>query len=380
MYLENQNRQFTARDLKTFAAMLILISPAVADLAGARQGRAKWSGADKTDPVPATNETKVKILYSTAKEAAADESPIMIHGEAGTGKFALANYIHMVSPRKGGRLVPVNLSSLPQAKIEATLFGVAPAPGGESRTGLMELADGGTLFLRHVEYLPPMAQKFLLMTMEEKLLFPVGAPRGKAVDLRIISSTSVDLAARVEAGLFREDLYTRLNSFAISMPPLREIKDDLEAMLYSFLNQAARELGVGFNGVDPGVLECLRAYTWPGNMTELKMEAGLMVLFNRNGRVTLEDLPAHLRLAGDCFMSDEPAVPPLIGEAERRQLMAAMSRSQGDLEQAAALLGQRPEYTIRKMRALRVDPINYQALGSRPFSKVAGLERTAVPT
>ncbi|MCL2029232.1 MAG: sigma 54-interacting transcriptional regulator, partial [Deltaproteobacteria bacterium] len=369
MYLENLNRQFTSRDLKTFAAMLILVSPAVAELAGARESRRLPGNSQHGNHILPTNDTKVKIVYSTARQAAAGEGPIMLHGEAGTGKSVLARYIHEVSPRKGGRLVSVNLSDLPQAEIETILFGLAQTPSSESRAGLVELADGGTLLLRHVEFLPPSAQKFLMMAMEEGIFFPAGAHRGKVVSLRIISSTSADLAALVDIGQFREDLYMRLNALVISLPPLREIKGDLESLLNSFLNKAARDLGVDFNGVDPAALECLRAYRWPGNITELRLEAGLMVLFNRNGRVTMEDLPAHLRLACDCFMGSEITVPPLIGEAERHQIMAGMSRFQGDLEQVASLLGRRPEYLIKKMRALRVDPINYQVLSAPSLPK-----------
>jgi len=376
MYLENQNQKFTPKDLNAFAAMLTLISPALADLAGPRKSPEDSSGP--SDLFRSTTNTKVKVVFSTATQAAASSGSIMIHGEAGTGKYAMAAYIHGVSPRKGGRLVPVNLSSLPRGEIEAALFGMAPAPGSESRTGLVELADGGTLFLRHVEYLPPSAQKFLLMALVEGLFFPVGARRGKAVDLRIISSTSTDLAALVEDGQFREDLYLRLNGLAISMPALREIKDDLETFLNTFLNRAARKIGVEFEGVDPGALECLRAYHWPGNLTELKMEAGLMVLFNRNGRVALEDLPAHLRLATESFISQDVTVPALIGEAERHQLIAAMARCQGELERVAELLDQRPEYIIQKMRALKVDPINYQNPGYYQHLP-KGPGQTAVP-
>jgi DNA-binding NtrC family response regulator len=384
MYLENQNRKFTPRDLKAFAAMLTLISPALADLAGTRESFHKENHSDPSDLILSTNNTKVKIVFSTAIQAAAGSGSIMIHGETGTGKSAMAAYIHGVSPRKGGRLVSVNLASIHPGEIEATLFGMAAqTPNSESRTGVVELADGGTLFLRHVEYLPPSAQKFLLMALVEGLFFPVGARRGKAVDLRIISSTSTDLAALVEAGQFREDLYLRLHGLTISMPALREIKDDLETYLNIFLGRAARDIGVDFDGVDPGAMECLRAYSWPGNLTELKMEAGLMVLFNRNGRVVLEDLPAHLRLSSDSFMGQDATVSALIGEAERHQLVAAMSRCQGELEQVADLLAQRPEYIIQKMRALKVDPINYQSQGgyqNLPQSHPKGPGQTAVPT
>ena len=137
-------------------------------------------------------------------------------------------------------------------------------------------------------------------------------------------------------------------------------------------------MGINFTGVDPGAMECLRAYSWPGNITELKMESGLMVIFNRNGRVALEDLPAHLRLAPEAFMGDARETPlPLIRESERHQLVSAMSRCQGDLERVAALLGQRPEDIILKMRSLGLDPINYQ--GPVPLHIPKGPGQTAVP-
>ena len=365
LYLENQDREFTPGDLPAFAAALAIISPALADLAGARVSPAPPEARGAPRKILASHGDTFKIVLSTAIQAAAGSSPIMLHGEAGTGKGDLAAYIHDVSHRKGGRLVTVNLAALPPSEIEAALFGLAQAPNSsERRTGLVEQADGGTLFLRHVEHLPPLTQKFLLMAMVEGLFFPVGSSRrGQAVDFRIISSTSIDLASLVEAGQFREDLFLRLNGLTIYLPPLREIKDDLGTFLNIFLNRAARSLGVNFDGVDPGALECLRAYSWPGNLTELNMEAWLMLLFNRNGRVTLDDLPLHLRLAPESFMGREITVPPLVGEAERHQLQAAMSRCQGDLELVAELLAQRPEYVIQKMRALKVDPINYQNPG-----------------
>ncbi|MDR2726008.1 MAG: sigma 54-interacting transcriptional regulator, partial [Candidatus Adiutrix sp.] len=252
MYLENHDRKFTLQDMKAFAAMLTIISPAVADLAGTRKNLHEEKPSKSTDFILSTHNTTVKIVFSTAMQAAAGSGSVMIHGETGTGKSVMATYIHEASPRKGGRLVSVNLASLPPGEIEATLFGMTHIPNSESRTGLVELADGGTLFLRHVEYLPPSAQKFLLMALVEGLFFPVGARRGKAVDLRIISSTSADLTALVETGQFREDLYLRLNGMTISMPALREIKDDLETFLNVFLGRAARDIGVYFEGVDPG--------------------------------------------------------------------------------------------------------------------------------
>ena len=380
MYLENHHQTFTTNDLRTFAALLGLISPALSALADNHIHLAKPDYSQGQEMVLASNDNKVKAVFSTAAQAAESKKSILLSGETGTGKSALVSYIHNASPRKSGRLVTVNLSTMPPADIEANLFGQAPAPGGDpGRTGLLELADSGTLFLKHVEYLPPAVQKLLLMVIEEGIFFSLGGQRPQAVDLRVISSTSVDLWSRVEAGYFREDLYVRLNNLNISLPPLRDIKVDLENQLAHFMGQAARDLGLTLTGVDPGAVECLRAYSWPGNLVELKNEAALMVLFSRNGRVALEDLPVHLRLAPDSFASDDiDLVAPTVREAERHQLIAAMSRCGGELEAVAELLNQRPEIVILKMRALGLDPIDYQ--GPIQTNVPKGPGRTSVPS
>jgi two-component system NtrC family response regulator len=372
MYLENQGRRFTERDLKAFAAMLVAVSPAVAGMAGTRtRGSLRKSDLPHTselmDLILAAGDLKVKLVFSLAAQAAAGQGPIMIQGEAGTAKAPLAEYIHSVSPRKGGRLVPVNLANIPEANLEAILFGEAHTPGQDRQIGLVELADGGTLFLHHVELLPLKVQKLVLIMLEEGQFHPLGAHQPKEVNLRVISSTSTALDALVDTGRFRRDLYLRLAGLSIATPPLRQIKGDLENFLKIYLSRTAKEMGINFQGVDPGVVECLRAYSWPGNLTELKLEAGLMLIFNQGGRVTLEDLPAHLRLAAEAFTGDpDETPPPLILEAERRQLAAALSRCQGDLERVADLLGRPPEDVIVKMRKLGLDPINYQGPAIRP--------------
>ncbi|MDL2259692.1 sigma 54-interacting transcriptional regulator [Deltaproteobacteria bacterium OttesenSCG-928-K17] len=363
MYLENHDEPFTEKDMNAFAAMLGIISPSIARLANYRFREAE----QKTQPDAASEffssagDDKIKILLATAAQAAEGNGSVLLTGEAGTGKSALAEFIHNISPRKNARLVTVNLATLPPADIESTLFGQAATEGVFEQAGLVEMADGGTLFLRHVENLPPSTQKLLLMTIEEGIFFNLGASRPKAVDLRVISSTSTDLWRRVQSGYFREDLYARLNKLNISLTPLRETRHDLDTLVNNFMARSARDMGLSFTGIDSAAMECLRAYSWPGNFAELRMEASLLVLFSRNGRVALDDLPAHLRMSGDTFMGDDgEQPPPLILEAERHQLVAAMSRCSGDLEAVASLLGQRAEHIIMKMRALNLDPMDYQ--------------------
>lgn len=382
MYLENLDRDFTVDDLNTFAALLALVSPPIARLARIRAGRYSPDGFTSSvasDIIMSSNDTAVKIVYTTAAQAASGNESILLTGETGTGKAALAEYIHKSSPRRHGRLVTVNLPIIPAAEIENLLLGTAPTEDNESgRIGLIENADCGTLFLRHVEYLPPTIQKILLGILEERLFFPVGAARAKAVDLRVISSTSINLWARVEAGYFREDLYSRINHLNISTTPLRKSKNDLEDLLTSFMNRAARDMGLNLTGLDNAALECLRSYNWPGNISELKTEAALMVLFSRNGRVSLGDLPVHLRMASDTFLGEDGEIPtPLVMEAERQQLIRAMARCGGSLDNVAELLKHPPEHIILKMRALGLDPIDYQAPLHQHLNKGPG--QTSMP-
>ncbi|UQZ88760.1 hypothetical protein C4J81_05895 [Deltaproteobacteria bacterium Smac51] len=382
LYLENQNKAFTEEDLAAFAALLPVLSPAILRMVD-RRGRESMHGLYNSGAreVPMIHtDDQVKIVFSTAAQAAAGKGSILISGETGTGKAALAEYIHNISPRKIGRLITASLASIQPGDIERAIFGQAAGHGDDhGHVGLMELADGGTLFLQHVEYLPAPTQRSLLMAIEEGMFFPLHSGRPKAVDLRVVSSTSVDLWSRVEGGFFREDLYLRLSGINISMPPLRDIKDDLEHILLTHMHKASRALGIPFTGLDPAVLECLRAYRWPGNMAELRQEAALMVLFSRNGRVTLEDLPDYLRMAASSqTIDDDEHVPPIVREAERFQMIRAMARCGGDLEAVAAVLGRRPEDVILKMRSFGIDPIDYQApvITSQPKSP----SQTALPT
>ena len=376
MYLENLDRDFTENDLKTFSALLSLIGPAVDRVARIKAGCAQpgYTPPDVSDIILSSSDTAVKIIYSTAAQAAVGSESILLSGETGTGKAALAEYIHRISPRRNGRLVTADLPAMPASEMENLLFGTAPTADNESgHIGLIEKADCGTLFLRHVEFLSPRIQKMLLSTLEEGLFFPVGSARARAVDLRLVSSTSIDLWAKVESGYFREDLYSRINHVNISTSSLRESKSDLEGILTSLMNRSAKELGLNFTGLDRAALECLRSYNWPGNISELKTEAAMMVLFSRNGWVSLEDLPLHLRLASGAFLTEDDETPtPLILEAERQQLIRAMSRCGGNLEDVAELLKQRPENVILKMRSLGLDPIDYQAPVSQNMPKGPG--------
>lgn len=363
MYLENMDKDFTENDLKTFAAFLGLVNSTFncwCNL-GYKRIDTEMHNLNSSHLTVSSSSYQVKAVFATAAQAAVEPGSIFIGGEAGTGKAVLAEYVHQSSLRRNCRFVPINLALLSPGAMERTFFGQAVTSDDSVQTGLFELADGGTLFLQHVSCLPLSIQESVLRVIENKLYFPTGATRPKATDIRIITSSSADLWAMVEAGTFRKDLYLRLTKMNIIMPPLREIKNEIEKFLALFLKKEAQKLGLPYSGLDKAALECLQMYNWPGNMTELEAEAKLLVMFSRNGWVAMEDLPLHLRLSPEVFGDYETEIQdPIIMEAERYHLASTMACCGGDLEKVTSVLNQKPEKIIQKMRTCGVDPINYQ--------------------
>jgi DNA-binding NtrC family response regulator len=266
----------------------------------------------------------------------------------------------------------VTLSGLSQAQIELLLFG--QEGGEENIVGMMSQADNGTLFLRHIEHLPLATQKSILMAIEEGLIYPMGSRYSRLVSIRFVSSSQCNLQEMVENGTFREDLFARLTGINLALPPLRETRNDIEGLATHYCSKAAKFLGIPFHGLDQSVVECLRAYPWPGNINELMNECQLMASFSRNGHVVMDCLPIHLRLAPDVFNhGDNVTGDTLLGEAERCYLNKALSASSGDIETASAILGLNPETTIRKIRSYGVDPMDFQLHYNRPMlSRIPG--------
>jgi DNA-binding NtrC family response regulator len=246
------------------------------------------------------------------------------------------------------------------------LFGQEGGP--ENVVGLMTLSNNGTIFLRHIENIPLATQKSILMILEEGLLYPLGTRHSRQVSVRFITSSQANLQEMVENGTFREDLYARLTSINLALPPLRDTRDDIEGLVTHYCSKGAKFLGVPFSGLDHSVVESLRAYPWPGNITELKSECQAMVHFARNGHVVLDSLPVHLRLAPDVFNhGDNVTSDTLLGEAERCYIIKALASSNGDIETSAGILGLHPEVLIKKIRAFGLDPLDYQAQNPRPM-------------
>jgi formate hydrogenlyase transcriptional activator len=212
-------------------------------------------------------------VLEQVRRVAPTKSSVLLQGESGTGKEAIARALHDLSPRRDHPLIKVNCGAISPSLIESELFGHekgAFTGALRQRAGFFELADGGTIFLDEVGELPSDAQVKLLRVLQEQELSRVGSEAPIRIDVRVIAATNRDLAALVEGGSFRLDLYYRLNVFPITLPPLRERRDDIPLLAAKFLADQARALGKDLKGMTPAAVRLIQSYDWPGNIRELQ--------------------------------------------------------------------------------------------------------------
>jgi two-component system NtrC family response regulator len=299
-----------------------------------------------------TGVTAEKIIYKSAQmveliNMASRVSPsrasILIQGESGTGKELLARLIHQLSPRLHKPIVVVNCGALQENLLESELFGHEKGSytGASSRRiGRFEEADGGTLFLDEIGELSPSIQVKLLRFLQEREISRLGSNINIAVDVRIISATNRDLEAQVKEGSFREDLFYRLKVVAMSLPPLRERKEDLPALLDHFMDKFARENGKNIQGMTAEARDLLLKYDYPGNVRELVNIMERAVVIARDDYVTVSDLPfksdsfaesSSKRLSGSLRDSLE--------ELEKHLISEAITKAADNQSKAAEILG-----------------------------------------
>ncbi|WP_240614100.1 sigma 54-interacting transcriptional regulator [Mixta theicola] len=254
----------------------------------------------------------MRKLKALINRIAPSPSSVMIIGESGTGKEVVAHAIHRLSPRYNKAFVAINCAAIPENLLESELFGYAKgaftgaAPGGKK--GLIQLASGGTLFLDEIGDMPLTLQARLLRAIESREVMPVGASQPVQVDIRIISATHQNLQEKISQGLFREDLYYRLNVVPLYLPPLRKRENDLVLLLDHFLVLHAERVGRPVTGVSPEVLRLLSAYPWPGNVRELSNLVEYLVNIVPEGEIIDSSLlpPVyHLR----AYHGDTPDAP-----------------------------------------------------------------------
>ena len=298
----------------------------------------------------------VRTLKLKARRAAERDVPVLITGETGVGKELLAHGIHAASGRAGKPMVRINVSAIPEGLLEAELFGAAPGAytgaDRKGREGKVRLADGGTLFLDEIGDMPVPLQTKLLRVLQEQEIEPLGANTVIPVDVRVISATSRDLKAMVEAGQFRADLYYRLNVLPLHAPPLRDRREDLPLLCDTLLEEIATRSG----GVPPALttaaLDRLAAHLWPGNVRELRNVLEQVVAETDGETLDVGAVAPLLPVPVPAPPLIPPAqgVPPssagpvrplrdVLAAAERDAIRAALAEAGGVRSQAARLLG-----------------------------------------
>ncbi len=269
---------------------------------------------------------------------------VLITGESGTGKELVARAIHHHSPRSAGPFVAVNCVAIPSDLAESLFFGHmkgAFTGAMADRKGYLELADGGTLFLDEIGDMPATLQGKLLRVLEDGEVTPVGSNKPRKVDIRIVSATNADLKRKMAAGDFREDLFFRLARYAVETPALRERKEDLPLLAAHFLKVFAEEMGTPVPVIGSDALELLGGHPFPGNIRELKNVMERAVILSGGREIRREHLQLLQVAAPPPPPAPEPEEPlPLnIGEAEQELIQRALRQTNGNVAEAARLLG-----------------------------------------
>ena len=277
-------------------------------------------------------------VFRMIEKAAAVDPPVLIIGESGTGKEMVARALHYSGPRASAPFVPVNCGAIPETLIESELFGYVKGSftgADQSRAGYFQTAERGTIFLDEISETSPAMQVKLLRAVQNREIAMIGSRKAIAVDVRIIAATNADLAALVQRGLFREDLYYRLNVITIAIPPLRERGDDLFLLARHFAARYAREYGKGQTQFTDSALHALRRYNWPGNVRELENVIQRAVLMSETGSIEPADLPALMRFT----VPTGPRLDRSLAEVEAEHVAAVLASVDGNRSRAARILG-----------------------------------------
>jgi DNA-binding NtrC family response regulator len=282
-------------------------------------------------------------LYRQIQRLAPTTATVLIEGESGTGKELVARALHRLSRRAAQPFVAVNCAAIPEGLVEAEFFGAergAYTGAQAARAGWFEQADGGTLFLDEIGELPLALQPKLLRALQEGRVTRVGGSREQVVDVRLLAATNRDLKREVAEGRFREDLFWRLNVVGLSLPPLRERREDIPLLVAQFAAAASRRHGLAFEGVPRPLLRALIAQAWPGNVRELRNAVERLVLLGEEDEdaAPLAEASPPTGTAGDGGLR-LPEAGLDFEQLERSLLQQALARSGGQRKRAAGLLG-----------------------------------------
>jgi DNA-binding NtrC family response regulator len=298
----------------------------------------------KAQPVPfiVGKSKAITQVLKTIQQIASSDTNVLIYGESGTGKELAAKAIHHLSPRSEKRFVAFNCGSFTEELMANELFGHekgAFTGAVQKKDGLLQTADGGTVFLDEIGDMPLSMQVKLLRVIQEKELLRVGGVDPLSVDVRFIAATHRDLLETVQKGVFRQDLYYRLNVIALRLPPLTERVDDIPLLVYHFLAQKSRAMKKEIDAIQPEAMNLLSRYSWPGNVRELENVMERAVALENGPVIRVADLPDYIHNVTIETYRHTPSEIPTLEDQEKRYIQWVLEKNGGNKSKAAKIMG-----------------------------------------
>ncbi|HVT88689.1 MAG TPA: sigma-54 dependent transcriptional regulator [Tepidisphaeraceae bacterium] len=313
------------------------------------------------------NSKSMNKLFDTVRKLSTVKSNVLIIGESGTGKELFARAVHYNGITRDKPFIAVNCGAIPDTLIESELFGYrrgAFTGAVRDKVGYFEAANGGTLFLDEISALPLAVQSSLLRVLEEKVVVPVGDTHPRSIELRVIAASNQDLEQMVQAKEFRQDLLFRLNVVKITLPPLRQRKEDIPLLVHHFLDKYTRQMNKRVPGLTNGALRALLNHEWRGNVRELENVIERAVIFAEGREIGVEDMPFNTEGITDDVGED---LKEALGQFERQHILYSLRRHNYDKAETARHLGIGVSSLYRKLDELNI-PKNVGETGSQTTS------------
>ncbi len=321
---------------------------------------------------------RMKEVYQFLKRASPTDSTVLIEGESGTGKELAARAVHRNSPRASKPFVAINCAAIPETLLESDLFGHergAFTGAASQKKGRLEVADGGVVFLDEIGELAPVLQVKLLRVLQEREFERVGGTHPIKVDIRLIAATNCNLEQAVRDGDFRQDLYYRLAVLKITMPTLRDRREDIPMLVRHFVQKHAKRCKVKARPISREALSCLVNYDWPGNVRELENAIERALVLGSSEMILPEDLPESLLERPPAPDMSEAKYHAAIKELKKQLILDAVEQTQGSYADAARILGVHPNYLHRLIRNLEMKESLKDVLRDIPAKGLSGLSR-----
>lgn len=312
------------------------------------------------DKIAAKNKKMIDALKTAHKVAHLEKTTVLIMGESGVGKGIIARAIHYNSPRADEQFIEINCAAIPENLLESELFGYEPGAFTDARRrkiGLFEKANHGTVFLDEIADMPLSLQAKILKVLEEQSFVRLGSTNQIKIDVRIITATNKDLKKEIEQGNFREDLFYRLNVVPITIPPLRERREDIIPLALTFIQYFNHELHRSFKGISEDAAKVLLAHDWPGNVRELKNVIERIMALNQSEEILLEHLPLEIKSSKSTFPILKESVEKTefisLNELEKKYIKEVLKFTGGNKSKAAKILGIHLTSLFRKLKSIK---------------------------